>query len=86
MARFKFTHYLIQETLYPAGYKKIETFKAWHYTKPIVKAGSKPKDHWVISLNSSRLGQTIQSEELGTWRKNSDGNQIRMTIGEPIEG
>ena len=69
MARFKFTHYIIQETLYPAGYKKIETFKAWHYTKPIVKAGIRPKDHWVISLNSSRLGQTIQSEDLGQVNK-----------------
>ena len=50
----KYTHVMKQETKYPKGYVKIEEVKAWHYTKLIVKAGSKPKDHWILSLNSSR--------------------------------
>ena len=76
----KYTHIMKQETKYPKGYVKIEEVKAWHYTKPIVKEGSRPKDHWILSLNSSRLGNTIQSEDLGKWIKNSDGNQIRFTV------
>ena len=76
----KYTHIMKQETKYPKGYVKIEEVKAWHYTKTIVKEGSRPKDHWILSLNSSRLGNTIQSEDLGKWIKNPDGNQIRFTV------
>ena len=76
----KYTHIMKQETKYPKGYVKIEEVKAWHYTKLIVKTGSKPKDHWILSLNSSRLGNTVQSKDLGTWIKNPDGNQIRFTV------
>ena len=76
----KYTHIMKQETKYPKGYVKIEEVKAWHYTKPIVKAGSKPKDHWILNLNSSRLGNIVQSNDLGTWIRNPDGNQIRFTV------
>ena len=76
----KYTHIMKQETKYPKGYVKIEEVKAWHYTKTIVKVGSKPKDHWILNLNSSRLGNIVQSKDLGTWIRNPDGNQIRFTV------